>query len=174
MLKKSLLSTLLFFSLSTLQAQSVNSNESRVDFTVKNMAFNRVEGNFSGIEGMVNFSPKDLSNSSINICIDANTINTENKDRDTHLKNEDFFEVETYPTICFEADKFEKINEQFFTIGKLTMHGITKTVKIPFTYEDRHIKAVFKVLRKDYNIGENTGNFMVGNEIDIHIICSLN
>ncbi len=174
MLKKLLLATLLTFGSISLQAQSINSKDSKADFNVKNMVLNRVEGSITGMEGLVNFSPKDFSKSSMHICIDAATIDTGNEGRDEHLKNEDFFEVATYPNICFEAEKFEKINDQFFAVGNLQMHGVTKLIKIPFTYTDHQIKANFQLLRKDYNIGEKTGNFMVGNEINIQILCVLN
>ncbi len=174
MLKKLFLSTLTALSLISLNAQTVNTEASKINFTVKNMAFNRVEGTFTGMQGQVYFNPNDITDATMEVCIDASTVNTGNESRDHHLKNEDFFAVETYPNICIEANEFKKYKDGFIAIGKLTMHGITQSVEIPFTYENLQIIADFKLKRKDYKVGEKTGNFMVGNEIEIHIQCALN
>lgn len=90
------------------------------------MAFNTVEGTFGGMKGTFNFSPNDLENSNFDICIDAKTVNTGNNKRDDHLRTADFFNVEVYPEICFQASNFVKTSDGYIAKGTLKMHGVSK------------------------------------------------
>jgi len=157
-----------------LNGQTINSEDSKVTFSVSNMAFNTVKGTFNGMEGEIYFSPNDLLASKFEVCIDASSINTGNQKRDKHLKNEDFFEVEKYPNICFKSTEVEKTTSGNKTKGILTMHGVSKKVEIPFTFKNNQFIGNFEVNRKDYKIGEGTGSFMVGKEIEIQIVCFVN
>ena len=154
--------------------QTINTNSSVVTFSVSNLAINKVKGSFSGMTGTANILPNDLSASKISVCIDANSIDTGNEKRDTHLRTEDFFEVEKYPEICFESSSIDKTSEGYNAKGSLSMHGVSKTVVIPFVFENNQIDGNFEVNRLDYNVGEGTGSFMVGKEIQIQIVCVLN
>lgn len=159
--------------LNAVNGQTINSSDSKIVFNISNMGFGSVSGTFTGMSGDLSFYTEDLSNSSFEVCIDANTIDTENKKRDEHLKNEDFFEVEKYPTICFTSTEIAKTNTGYKTIGTLNMHGISKAIEIPFTYNANVFDGMFTVNRIDYRIGPN-GGFMVGKEVEIQIICKTN
>lgn len=152
-----------------INGQSLDSENSGVSFSVSNMAFNTVKGTFKGMNGNIIFDPNNVASSIFDVCIDASTINSGNSKRDKHLKNEDFFEVDKYPSICFKSTQITKTKSGYITTGTLTMHGISKIIEIPFTYNDNKFVGEFKVNRFDYSIGEDTGTFMVGNEIDIKI-----
>lgn len=156
-----------------LTSQPLNSENSIVSFSVSNMRFNTVKGTFKGMKGSINFTPDNLVTSSFDVCIDASTINTGNSKRDQHLKNEDFFEVDKYSTICFKTNQIIKTKMGYNTTGVLSMHGVSKTIEIPFTFSNNELVGEFKVNRLDYNIGERTGKFMVGKEIDIKIVVLL-
>ena len=66
------------------------------------------------------------------IAIDANTIDTGFPLRDDHLRTSDFFDVEKYPTIVFQSERLVPQGDSWMLTGKLTMHGVTKTIAIPF------------------------------------------
>ncbi|MFK7907005.1 MAG: YceI family protein [Chitinophagales bacterium] len=151
-------------------AQNIQSEQSQVSFEISNMGFNTVEGSFKGMKGTVDFRPQDLSNSNFNVCVDATTVNTGNSTRDKHLRNEKHFEVEKYPTICFVSSTVTQSNSGYITQGKLTMHGITKEVEIPFTYSNQQFLGEITVDRLDYGIGPK-GGFMMGRTVDLEIKC---
>lgn len=153
-------------------SQSINADESVITFSVSNMKFKTVQGTFTGMSGDVLFNPDDLSTSNFNVCIEAKSIDTGNEMRDDHLRNEDFFEVETYPQICFESSTISKASSGYKVEGELTMHGVSKTVEIPFTYDSNQLVGDFKLNRVDYKVGDS-GSFMVGWEISITIKCVL-
>jgi len=73
---------------------------STVAFEIKNFGFN-TKGSFSGLEGKINFDPKDVARSSFDVSVSAASVNTDNNMRDGHLKKEGYFDVENYPRIHF-------------------------------------------------------------------------
>jgi len=153
--------------------QKIKTMDSGVTFEVTNMKLNTVEGSFEGMKGDVNFNPKDLKNSSFEVTIDASTVNTNNSKRDKHLKNEDFFEVEKYPTIKFKSDAIVRSKKEgyFIAKGKLVIHGISKDIKIPFTYENGVFEGTLKVNRFDYGIGSEYSTFTISEEVSVNIKC---
>jgi polyisoprenoid-binding protein YceI len=174
-MRKNLL-TLAFglLALITVQAQRINTTSSKVEFEIGNMAFRVVDGSFGEMSGQIQFNPANLSASTLNVCINPATVNTDNEKRDEHLKNEDFFDVTKYPTICFESTRIEKNESGYVAYGKLTLHRITKEIEIPFTYSKNEFKGTLNINRLDYNLGENTSTFMVADEVEITITCLIN
>ncbi len=138
------------------------------------MKVNTAKGTFKGMEGDISFHPDNPSASSFNVCVDASTVNTENKERDEHLKTADFFDAEQFPDICFVSSYTQKTNDGYQVLGILTMHGITKDIIIPFTYTNESLIGQFKINRDDYEVGKDINSFMAGNEITVEIICILN
>lgn len=164
----------LVMSFSLAAQNNVNTQKSKVTFEIGNMIFKTVEGSFTGMTGTVVFEPSDLANASIDVCIDASTVNTDNEKRDDHLRDPDFFEVAKYPTICFKSTSITKTSNGYVAKGKLTMHGVTKTVSIPLTHTKGQLKGELTLLRKDYKVGESMSNMMVSDEVTINIICVFN
>ena len=173
-LKKGLMAAVAVFFAMSLQAQTIDTQQSAANFTVKNMRWIEVEGNFTGMTGDINFNEADLASSSFNVCVDAASVNTDNNARDKHLRNEDFFDVEKYPEICFVSTSISQKGSGFVTKGQLTMHGVTKEVSIPFTYSNGTFKGNLKISRYDYKVGESTGTFMVSEDINLEIIAVTN
>lgn len=155
--------------LQPLYGQNINTSNSEVSFKVKNMKFNTVEGTFTNMTGAVDYNGTTINH--INACVLASTVNTNSKKRDKHLRNEDFFNVEIYPEICFESTEITTKNNKHIAKGTLNLHGVSKSVEIPLTIKDKEITGELKINRLDYNVGESTGTFMVGNEITIYISC---
>jgi len=167
----------LFFitSLASIQAQqTINSKKSVINFNITGGGIFKVKGTFKDMKGDFNLDVNDLENSGFNICVDAATINTKNKKRDAHLRNPDFFDVETYPNICFESSSVTKTANGFTTTGNLTIHGVTKEVTIPFTYTNNTFVGNIVVNRFDYDLGKEFGTMRVGTEAKITITCVVN
>ena len=139
-------------------AQKIIDSESIVNFSLENRG-SEVTGTLGGMKGDVVFDQENLDKSSFNVTMDANTINTSNGKRDEHLKNEDFFETETYATISFVSSKIEKRAEKYIAIGSLSMHGISKDVEILFTTIEekgrQRLHGNFVLDHADYGIGKN-------------------
>lgn len=163
-----------FLSFSFIKAQTINTSKSVIEFKIKGGVFFNVKGTFKGMEGDFNFNKNDLENSGFDICIDAATVNTDNEKRDTHLKTADFFHVEKYPKICFKSSSVSTKENGFVTTGELTMHGVTKTIEIPFKYKNNTFTGEIEIERLDYGIGEDTGTLTVGSTAYITIICVVN
>lgn len=152
-------------------AQTIDTQNSKVNFEIGNMKVNTVEGTFQGMTGKIIFDPADLSTAQFEVCVDAVSVNTGSEKRDDHLRNEDFFDVEKFPTICISANSIVKKDEGFLLAGELTMHGVTKNIEIPFTFASNTFKGAFEVSRFDYLIGEDTSKFMVSEDVEISIVC---
>ncbi|WP_051881016.1 YceI family protein [Mangrovimonas yunxiaonensis] len=155
-------------------AQEIVSKDSKVEFKIKGGGLFNIKGTFTGMQGDFSFNPENLNQSSFDICIAPSTVDTGNKKRDAHLKDPDFFEVETYPNICFKSTRIAKTMKGYTTVGLLTMHGITKTVSIPFTFKNNTFKGQFTINRFDYNIGQDFGTLRVGEEANVTITCVVN
>lgn len=172
MLKQILFVSILFMFCYSSNAQNTVSTNSQITFKIGNFGFKSVEGSFTGLKGDLSFSVDNLKESKFDVCLDATSINTENQKRDEHLKKEDFFNVEAYPTICFTSSSIIKTDYGYATSGILNMHGVSKTVKIPFTFSNATFIGTLNVNRLDYGIGPK-GGFMVGKDVEIQIITKI-
>jgi len=160
-------------------AQTIDAEKSIVNFKIANLSFSSVEGTIKGMKGSLHFDVANLTSSSFDVCIDPSTIETGINKRDKHLKTEDFFFVEKYPTICFKSLSITKTATGYETEGNLTLHGVTKKIKIPFVETTQDGKKVltgkFTVNRFDYNLGSEaySGTFVAGKDVEVEIICFL-
>ena len=131
----------------------------------------KAEGTFSGLSGVINFEQNKLQEAKIDVSIDANTIKTGNSTKDSHAKGESWFDVAKYPSIKFESTAIAKSSDGYLATGNLTLHGVSKTVAIPFQFTEQNGKGSFvgsfKVKRKDYNIRGNSFGFLVGDDFDL-------
>ena len=155
----------------TLQAQTINTDKSEVKFHITGGGVFKVKGTFKGMQGDFNFDSNSLENANFNICIDAPTINTKNKKRDDHLRNEDFFDVEKYPNVCFESISVSQLENGYTTKGNLTIYGVTKEVDIPFEFKNNTFIGSIVIDRFDYDLGKDFGTMRVGKEATITIVC---
>ncbi len=151
--------------------KKIETAASSVSFKVKKFMVKTVAGNLSDINGTIRFDPNDASNGSFDISIPAASINTNDKKRDEHLRNQDFFSVEQYPEITFRSTAVQQENGGFSTSGDLRLLGVTKTIKIPFSFKDGIFEGNFSLNRLDYTLGKKFPSFIVGKNIDISIRC---
>ena len=132
-----------------------------------------VKGQFTGMVGEIEFDEGDLSLCSFKVCIDAASVDTENKKRDDHLRKEDFFDVKRYPEICFESSSVIQNGKNYLTKGTLSLHGQNKEVEIPFTYDGKVFEGNLELSRLDYEVGKKTSKALVGEEVSLEIICNI-
>lgn len=155
---------------------------SEIQFKIKHLVISTVTGFFKSFQGTAKTEGDDFENASIEFSIDVDSIDTNQAQRDAHLKNGDFFEAETYPQIQFRSTSFSKINdEQYKLIGDLTMKGVTKEVELVAEYggnEKDHygnVKHGFEVTgvinRKEFGLTYNaiteTGGLALGENIKL-------
>jgi polyisoprenoid-binding protein YceI len=147
------------------------------------MMVSNVRGNFSGVKGTIVHDTANPGNSRIDAEIDVSTVNTNDKDRDAHLKTADFFEVEKYPVIKFVSTKVEKTGEnEYKATGDLTIHGVTKQIvltidevsaegKDPWGNTRIGASAKGKISRKDFGLTWSapleTGGLLVGDDVKL-------
>jgi polyisoprenoid-binding protein YceI len=162
---------------------------SKAHFIVRHMMITNVRGGFNGLQGTVVYDPENASASSVDVTIDTKTINTQEPDRDTHLKSADFLEVEKYPTITFKSKSVKKESDDELQVtGDLTIHGVTKPVvlkvegptpegKDPWGNIRIGASATTKIKRSDfgltYNAALETGGILIGDEVKIELEGSL-
>jgi polyisoprenoid-binding protein YceI len=161
---------------------NIDPAHSGAEFKVKHMMISNVRGKFSGITGVLNRVEADHTQSTLEVSIDATTINTQDAQRDGHLKSADFLDVEKFPTMTFKSTHIEKKGEGFVVTGDLTIHGVTKPVvlnveevsepaKDPWGNTRIGLTATAKINRKDFGLTWNTtleaGGVLVGEEVNI-------
>ena len=148
-------------------------------FAVKHLLISTVRGEFKGVTGAVTWDDQDITKSSVNVTIDATTVDTGTAARDGDLKSANYFDVAKFPTITFKSTKIEKAGPKSLNVtGDLTIHGVTKSVvlavdgpsdsiKDPWGNTRAAISGTTKVNRQDFGVSGGAG--AVGDDISIII-----
>ena len=161
----------------------VDKAHSNVRFSVSHLVVSDVDGSFKSFDGSMAASKPDFTDASIVFAADVNTINTDNENRDKHLKSDDFFNAEKFPQIKFVSKSFKSLgNNKYSLAGDLTIRDITKPVTFDVNYggtvtsaamggTHAGFKAKTTINRFDYNLKWNaateTGGAVVGKEVEI-------
>jgi polyisoprenoid-binding protein YceI len=169
-MKNALFYLLLFVSFQ-ISAQDWRPTTYTVKFKLKMMGLG-VNGSFKGLKPKIVFNANgDLQ--SIQATVDANTVDTDNNLRDTHLKEKsDFFEVAKYPTISMSSTQILKNTDGTYTgTFVIVLKNISKTVKVPVIFdkqtETATLKSTFSITRSLFNFGGNTPG--MGDKVDINL-----
>ena len=162
---------------------ALDPTHSEIGFKIRHLMISNVSGNFNKFNVEVKTKGVDFENANVTASIDTKSINTNNQQRDEHLRNADFFEVETHPTILFKSTKVEKLDQENYKLhGNLTIKDTTHPVVLDVEYSGTakdswgNFKAGFtisgKFNRKDFGISYNavleTGGLALGEEIKVH------
>jgi polyisoprenoid-binding protein YceI len=102
---------------------------SEVSFVVRHMVVSKVRGRFNQFEGTI-VTAEDPLNSSVEATIVAASIDTNQEQRDTHVRSADFLDVEKYPSLSFTSTAVRPVGESYQVDGELTIHGVTKPVTL--------------------------------------------
>lgn len=101
---------------------------SEVDFTILHMSLANVHGRFGNVGGTVTWNDADITKSTVNLTIDASSVDTGVGARDSDLKSANFFDVAQFPTATFASTSIAKNGSGLTINGDLTVHGVTKPV----------------------------------------------
>lgn len=156
---------------------------SELGFKIRHLMISNVSGSFKNFQVDVETENEDFSTAKIQVKADMSSINTNNEQRDAHLQNSDFFEVEKYSELLFSSARIEKLDDETYTLyGDLTIKGITKPVKLNVEYngiakdpwggERTGFVITGKINRSDwgvtFNMALETGGLALGEEVKIH------
>jgi polyisoprenoid-binding protein YceI len=163
---------------------NIDHTHTSAQFAVKHLMITTVKGHFGAVAGTVILDQAKPTAPTIDVTIDVKSINTNNEQRDAHLRSADFFDVEKFPTIHFAGGKAEgDASGEFRLTGKLTMHGVTRDVTLDVTHEGQGAdpwggqragySAATKIRRSDWGLTWNqaleAGGVVVGDEVKISI-----
>ena len=155
---------------------------SEVSFSVRHLAISKVRGTFEKFDVTV-VTAENPADSTVTASVEIASVNTNQKDRDAHLKTSDFFLAEEFPTMEFVSTGISKDGDDFLLEGNLTLRGVTKpvTLKAEFggivTDGYGQVKAgasaTTKINRKDFGVNWNAalegGGFPLGDDVTISI-----
>jgi polyisoprenoid-binding protein YceI len=161
----------------------IDPGQSAVNFSVKHMVLTTVHGKFTDFSGILDLEENDLTKSSVSVRINAASITTENTVRDKDLRSANFLDIEKYPEITFISHRVVKQNDGYLLLGDLNMHGVSKEVSIPFTYNGKvkdlagKMRVGFEghvtINRKDWGINysklADNGGLVAANEVTIEL-----
>ncbi|MGM0944885.1 MAG: YceI family protein [Bacteroidota bacterium] len=108
---------------------TIDPTHSEVSFKVKHLVISTVTGYFKKFEGAAESTSEDFDGASVSFTADIDSIDTNQTDRDNHLKSADFFDAANYPKLSFEG-KIAKNGGDYKLVGNLTMRGNTKEIEL--------------------------------------------
>jgi polyisoprenoid-binding protein YceI len=163
---------------------ALDNAHTEVQFKVKHLVISTVTGSFKTFGGALESEGDDFENAKIDFSIETGSVDTNNSDRDTHLKSDDFFAVEKYPAIKFESTEFKKKTDSEYTLkGNLTIRDVTKPVELAVEHGGiivdpwGNTKAGFevngKINRKDFGLTwsalTESGGMVVSEDVKLNI-----
>lgn len=158
----------------------IRRDDSHIGFSINKWGVFKEEGRFRDFDGTITFDPKNPPATTVDVVINASSIDSRNEGRDRALRSEDFFHVTRYPNLRFKSTSVAQKDEETLLVeGDLTIRGITKRVTVPV-----HIMGVnhvggelgtlvgfesdFIIDREEFNVGK--GWSIISNEAHIHLL----
>lgn len=159
---------------------SIDTSHSSVGFAVRHLMISKVRGTFARWQGTITLDD-DLARSSVEVKIEAASIDTKDEKRDAHLRSADFFDADTYPRMTFASKRVEVVGPRLHVTGDLTIRGTTREVvlrveqlglaKDPWGNQRAAFSASTSIDRKDFGLHWNqvleAGGVMVGDKVEI-------
>lgn len=155
---------------------------SDVSFSVRHMMVSKVRGQFRTFEGQI-VTAANPADSTVTATIDLSSIDTGDEARDGHLRSADIFNVETHPKMTFQSTSVTPSGDGFDVEGDLTLHGITKSVKLNLEPNGfgadawggtrAGFSASTEISRKDFGIDFNMpldgGGVVIGDKVHVSL-----
>ena len=160
----------------------IDKSHSSIGFDIDHLVISQTEGTFNAYDATIKADASDFSDATFDVTIQAASVDTKNEQRDAHLRNADFFDVEKYPEITFKVTKFKKVEGKKYKVtGLFTMHGVTKEVTLDAVFGGIIIHPSFgtraglritgALNRYDfglkYNAAMEAGGYILGKEVRI-------
>jgi len=154
---------------------------SELQFKIRHLMITNVTGQFQQFTADAETEGDDFSTAKINFSAEVASVNTNNEQRDGHLKSADFFDVEKYPTMSFTSTSVTKDGDDITVEGNLSMHGETKAVTLnvevggiqqdPYGQTKAGFEVTGKINRKDFGLTwgavTETGGVMLGDDVKL-------
>lgn len=167
---------------------SVDKVHSNVRFSITHLVVSEVEGKFKMFDGSLEHTKPDFSDAKVAFTVDVASIDTDNEMRDKHLKGDDFFNAEKFPTMKFQSTSFKPLGGNKYQLaGNLTIRDVTKPVLFDVVFGGTanamgKTKAGFKakttINRFDYNLkwsqATEAGGLTVGKDVEIVVNVEMN
>jgi len=165
----------------TVRTLGIDKAHSEALFQVRHLV-TKVRGRFADIDGTIQLDEAHPEQSSVTFTMKTASVDTNEPDRDKHLRSEDFFHAEKFPSITFTSASIARVGDhQFNVVGDLAIRGVTKRVTVPVTFLGAvkdpwgnmkwGFEAETTVNRKDFgllwNAALETGGFLVGDEVKV-------
>lgn len=162
---------------------SIDPDHSSIEFKIRHLLISQISGAFKIFNGKMTTKTDDFQTSELNLSIDVYSFDTNNIERDEHIKSKDFLDADQFPEINFTSSKLEKIEgDDYKLYGNLTIKGVSREVILDAEFGGQakdgfgKMKAGFeihgKINRNDFGIASDdkteTGNLIIGDEIKIH------
>src|SRR5690554_6890287 len=162
---------------------AIDPTHSELTFKVKHLMITNVKGEFRNFSASVESEGEDFSRAKVTAAVDAGSIDTNNSDRDNHLRSADFFDVENYREITFEGTAFNKLDEDNYQLkGDLTIKGTSKEIVLDVDFggfvkdlygnEKAGFSIQGKFNRKDWGLNWHAaleaGGVMVSEEVRLN------
>lgn len=164
---------------------SIDVAHSDVSFSVRHMVFAKVRGHFTKWSATLAFDAADPAKDSVEVDIDAGSIDTREAQRDGHLKSPDFLDVEKFPKITFKSAKVERAGAagHYKVTGALSIHGVTNDAvldveetgrgKDPWGNSRIGFAAKTTIVREQFGLKWNqvleAGGMLVGEKVEVEI-----
>ena len=156
---------------------------SSISFSIRHLIIAKARGRFGKWSGTLTLDEERPDESRVDIEIDAASIDTNEPQRDAHLRSADFFDVERFPTITFKSRRVQQNGDRLRITGDLTLHGVTREVtfdaeyageiKDPWGNDRRGFSAKTAIDRKDFGLTFNqvldAGGLALGDRVDIGV-----
>ena len=154
---------------------TIDPSHAAASFSVDHLGISETHGRFNDISGSITFDEANPEKASVTVNIVPASVDTANADRDKHLRNADFLDVGKHKELKFVSSSFKKTDDPkvFHVSGDLTLHGVTKPIVVPVTYNGQAtdpwknerigFTTTFSVLRSEY--GMTYGAAMIGDEV---------
>jgi polyisoprenoid-binding protein YceI len=161
------------------QTWTLDKSHAKLGFSITHLLVSEVDGSFNSFDAKIRSSTDDFSDAVIELTADVSSIDTDNDERDEHLRKPDFFDAAKYPTLSFKSKSFKKVADKKYKVkGDLTLHGVTKPVELDVVFNGTAVHpytkktiAGFKVSgvlkRTDFAIASETPSAMLSDEVAI-------
>jgi polyisoprenoid-binding protein YceI len=162
---------------------TVDPDHSSIGFQVAHLVISKTNGEFSDYTGFIVMDPETEKVEAIEAVIKSNSITTRHQKRDNHLKSDDFFNVEKFPTLTYKMKHYKKKGDQYTAVGDLTLLGVTKEISLKGEFNGvandpwGNIRGGFSaegtINRKDFGMNwskrMDNGGVVVGNDVKIKL-----
>ena len=162
---------------------AIDNAHSTIAFKIKHLMISNVKGKFKEFEGSIYTTGDDFLSAEVDFCINPNSIDTSDPNRDAHLVGDDFFDTANHKEITFKTNTIEQESgsDEYAIWGDLTIKGITKRIKLdcefggivkdPWGNEKAGFTITGKVNRKDWGLNWNAvleaGGVLISDEVKI-------